>query len=186
MTVWPQTSSPPYIWASLSKLFSYLLSSFHSFCLIDTASFIQSHQAMRRSGQGSCKSELASHIWAQLCGYNNRVFFPWPTIAGGKEEMDWVQDVLTKPFSRWTFIGELDLMRECRPTLITESPVRAGGFSISETTNGSHWISPQRAQRIVSPGELFICSRSTVWHNNANLRRRRRNKTRSLWLITPR
>lgn len=52
--------------------------------------------------------------------------------------MDWVQDVLTKPFSRWTFIGELDLMSKCRPTLIPESPVRAGGFSISETTNGSH------------------------------------------------
>lgn len=173
MIVWPQTGSPTYIWASLSKLLSCLLSSFHSFCLIDTASFIQSHQALRGSGQGSCKLELASNICAHLCGYNS--FF---------EKMDWIQDVLTKPFSRWTFIGELDLMSKCRPTLIPESPVRAGGFSISETTNGSHWISPQRAQRIVSPGELFICSWSTVWHNNANLNRRRRNKTSSLWLIT--
>lgn len=74
MIICPQTSSPPYIWASLSKLFSCLLSSFHSFCLVDSASFIQSHQAVRRSGQGSCKSELASHICAQLCGYYSRFF----------------------------------------------------------------------------------------------------------------
>lgn len=72
--VWPQTGSPTYIWESLSKLLSCLLSSFHIFCLIGTASFIQSHQALGGSGQGSRKLELACHICAQLCGYN-RVFF---------------------------------------------------------------------------------------------------------------
>ena len=37
-------------------------------------------------------------------------------MAEGGEEIDLVADIITKPFSRWTFQEKLDIVRKCRPT----------------------------------------------------------------------
>lgn len=78
-------------------------------------------------------------------------------MAGREEEMDLVQDTLTKLFSRWTFIGELDLEKMSAKA----EPAGAG-----ERVN---WLkAPEEPSKLYHRDCLFICNLWTVLSDNEN------------------